>query len=132
MAYQYQNNLTNNYYPQQPMFPQPQGNVYVIQSSVEVANIPAGAGITAAICMQENILYMKSMQNGMPMFLAYKLIPYTESPKSSTTTDSTTLSLEDRIVELERQMATVSSSLKDNPKDTAKTATQQNNTNWDT
>jgi len=43
------------------MFPQPQGNVYVIQNSLEVANIPAGAGITAALCLQENLLYMKSM-----------------------------------------------------------------------
>lgn len=107
--------FTNNYYPQQPMFPQPQGNVYVIQNSVEVANIPAGAGITAALCLQENLLYMKSMQNGMPMFLAYKLTPYTESPKATaadTATTPTTPSVEDRLVELEKQVANLTEAAK--------------------
>lgn len=107
------------------MFPQPQGNVYVIQNSLEVANIPAGAGITAALCLQENLLYMKSMQNGTPMFLAYKLIPYTDSPKTSTEATTSTLSLEDRIIELEKQVAT----LKDDKKD-VKATTQI--ANWDT
>lgn len=40
----------NYYMPQQPIFPQPQGNVYMIQNSLEVANIPTGAGVTIAIC----------------------------------------------------------------------------------
>ena len=101
MAFQYQ---TNSYYPQQPMFPQPQGNVYVIQNSLEVANIPAGAGITAALCLQENLLYMKSMQNGMPVFLAYKLSPYTDSPKPTTDAGPTT---EERMNVLEKQIKTI-------------------------
>lgn len=115
---------TNNYYPQQPMFPQPQGNVYVIQNSVEVANIPAGAGITAALCLQENLLYMKSMQNGMPVFLAYKLSPYTESPKptDASAPPPATPSLEDRMVELEKQMTNLMNTLK----------TGKKNTDWDT
>lgn len=29
----------------QPLFPQPQGNVYNINSTLEVANVPVGAGI---------------------------------------------------------------------------------------
>ena len=101
MAFQYQ---TNSYYPQQPMFPQPQGNVYVIQNSLEVANIPAGAGITAALCLQENLLYMKSMQNGMPVFLAYKLSPYTDSPKPTTDAGPT---MEERMNVLEKQIKTI-------------------------
>ena len=49
----------NGFYP--PMFPQPCGNIYNIQNSLEVANIPTGAGMTAALCAPENILYLKVM-----------------------------------------------------------------------
>lgn len=37
-------NIPNFYNSQQPMFPQPNGNIYVISNSLEVANVPAGAG----------------------------------------------------------------------------------------
>lgn len=125
MAFPYQN---NTYYPQQPMFPQPQGNVYVIQNSLEVANIPAGAGVTVALCLQENLLYMKSMQNGMPVFLAYKLTPFTDSPK--TTNETTTApTLEDRITNLETQLSSVLDILGGN-KDVQKSTTT--NKQWDT
>ena len=128
MAFQYQ---TNSYYPQQPMFPQPQGNVYVIQNSLEVANIPAGVGITAALCPNEKLLYMKSMQNGMPVFLAYKLSPYTESPK--TTVESTEPTLEQRMTNLEKQLSAIITTLGgnnnvSNAKPNATTKTEQ----WDT
>lgn len=128
MAYPYSNNtLTNSYYPQQPMFPQPQGNVYIIQDSVEVANIPAGAGITAAICLQENLLYMKSMQNGMPMFLAYKLVPHSEQQKTTTEDTPPTVSLENRVIELEKQVQNLLNSTKENKKETKNSVS----TNWD-
>lgn len=126
MAFPYQN---NTYYPQQPMFPQPQGNVYVIQNSLEVANIPAGAGITAALCPQENLLYMKSMQNGMPVFLAYKLAPYNDSPKPTTPT------LEERMTTVENQLTTIVNALGGNNDVQQSTTTTQTNANakqWDT
>ena len=63
--------------PQQ-LFSQPQGNVYTINNTLEVANIPAGAGLSVALCLNEGLAYIKSMQNGQPMFWAYKLIPYVE------------------------------------------------------
>lgn len=128
MAFQYQ---TNSYYPQQPMFPQPQGNVYVIQNSLEVANIPAGVGITAALCLNENLLYMKSIQNGMPVFLAYKLSPYTDSPK--TTVEPAEPTLEQRMANLEKQLSAIITTLGgnnnvSNAKPNATTKTEQ----WDT
>ena len=46
----------------QPLFPQPQGNVYNINSSLEVANVPVGAGISVALCMPENVMFIKTMQ----------------------------------------------------------------------
>ena len=61
----------------------------MISNSLEVANIPAGVGITAAICQSENLLYLKTVQNGVPTFLAYKLSPYTENLKASNVNDIT-------------------------------------------
>lgn len=72
-----------NYSMSQPqqLFPQPQGNVYTINNTLEVANIPAGAGLSVALCLNEGLVYIKSLQNGQPMFWAYKLIPYVEEEK---------------------------------------------------
>lgn len=86
-----------------PMFPQPNGNVYTIQNSLEVANIPAGAGITAAICLQENLLYLKTIQNGVPTFLAYRITPYTEPPKQKTVAPQED-DLENRLTAIEKQL----------------------------
>lgn len=86
----------SNYSPQspqimtqgvQPLFPQPQGNVYNINSTLEVANVPVGAGISVALCMPENTMFIKTMQNGNPMFYPYKIMPYAneaEQPTQST------------------------------------------------
>lgn len=83
MANQYSN---YTYLPQQtpqysqPLFPQPQGNVYMINNSLEVANVPMGAGVSVAFCFPENLCYLKTMQNGNPIFKAYKIIPYDQEP----------------------------------------------------
>lgn len=77
---------TNNYmnYNQNPgfqpyqvtqYFPQPQGSIYMIGSSNDVANVPVGAGLSAAICLREGLIYLKTIQNGSPMLLGYKLNP---------------------------------------------------------
>lgn len=64
----------------QPLFPQPQGNVYNINSTLEMANVPVGAGISVALCMPENIMYIKAIQNGNPLLYPFKLVPFTQSP----------------------------------------------------
>ena len=95
--------VPNFYGSQQPMFPQPNGNIYVISNSLEVANVPAGAGITAALCQSEGLLYLKTVQNGVPTFLAYKLTPYTESPKMQQQEND----VESRLALLEKQISTL-------------------------
>lgn len=69
----------------QPLFPQPQGNVYNINSTLEVANVPVGAGISVALCMPENTMFIKTMQNGNPMFYPYKILPYANEAETQPT-----------------------------------------------
>ena len=72
----------NTFQPYQPAqyFPQPQGSIYMIGSSNEVANVPVGTGLSAAICLREGIIYLKTIQNGSPMLLGYKLSPLEGNP----------------------------------------------------
>jgi len=42
-------------------FPQPQGSIYMIANANDVANVPVGAGLSAAICLREGILYLKTI-----------------------------------------------------------------------
>lgn len=92
------------------LFPQPQGSVYTINNSLEVANVPMGVGLSLALCPSENLLYIKTMQNGSPMFMAYKLMPYETSKEKET--DTTNLladyqSYKKRVEELEKQLSTL-------------------------
>lgn len=83
MAFGFNSNVGNlpHYQPNQnlqSMFLQPQGNVYNINSTLEVANVPVGGGVSVALCIPENVMYIKTMQNGSPMFYPYKIIPLNE------------------------------------------------------
>jgi hypothetical protein len=55
----------NQFQQIQQMFPQPQGSVYSINSPIEIGNVPIGStGLSVAICLAENLMYIKSFQNG--------------------------------------------------------------------
>lgn len=86
-----------------PMFPQPNGNVYLIQNSLEVANIPTSGGLATVICMPENLMYIKTIQNGQPTLLAYTIAPY-EAPKA-TPASTQQPNLESRVAALEQQLS---------------------------
>lgn len=81
-------NNNNNFQPYQTTqyFPQPQGSIYTIASSRDISNVPVGAGLSAAICLQEGIIYLKTIQNGSPMLVGYRLSPLEGSPVNNTTT----------------------------------------------
>lgn len=87
----------------QPIFPAPQGNVYTINNTLEVANVPASSGLTVALCLNEGLMYIKSIQNGQPMFWAYKMVPYQEDKKEED---------EDRIKALEEKVNNLLKELK--------------------
>lgn len=106
----------------QPLFPQPQGNVYNINSTLEVANVPVGAGISVALCLNEGVMYIKTMQNGNPMFWAYRILPYdseqkTSPPEESSNKEENPLAaqfeqVDNRFVKLEKQVNDIQESLK--------------------
>ena len=62
-------------------FPQPQGNVYFVNNSLEVANIPMGAGLSMVLCPSEGTMYLKTLQGGAPSLIVYSIAPY-ESKES--------------------------------------------------
>ena len=56
----------------------------MIGSSNDVANVPVGAGLSAAICLSEGIMYLKTIQNGSPMLLGYRLCSLEDTNNSNT------------------------------------------------
>lgn len=68
-------NQINQPYPGQIVFPQPVGNVYNLNTANDIGNIPFGSNVSVGLCLSENIIYIKSLQNGIPMLLGYKLNP---------------------------------------------------------
>ena len=95
------------YYQQTPqLFPTPQGNVYFINNSLEIANIPMGTGVSAALCLSEKLVYLKTLQNGNPMLLVYNLEPYKNNEENNEN-DSIELILkkyDERLSDLEKRI----------------------------
>lgn len=91
----------------QQMFPQPQGSVYSINTPTEVGNVPIGStGLSVAICFPDQLMYIKSFQNGNPVIMAYRVLPYTKEeqvPKEPTPVAANPL--EERITKLETLLA---------------------------
>lgn len=73
---------------QQNMFPQPTGSVYNLSTASDIGNIPAGLGLSVGLCLQENLMYIKSLQNGSPMLLAYRLTPLEGAANTSVMMES--------------------------------------------
>lgn len=105
MANGFQNYSQTQQYPQQ-FFPQSQGSVYLINNSLEVANVPLSGGVSVAICMNEDSIYFKSLQNGAPVLMAYKLVPYSQENPQIKKDDLKEIvsSLVERIDKLESQL----------------------------
>ena len=85
----------------QNMFPQPQGSVYAINSPLELGNVPTGStGLSVAICLAENLMYIKSFQNGQPVIMAYRVSPFQKEDSkedSEPTTENRLAILEEKL-----------------------------------
>lgn len=64
-------------------FPQPQGNVYLVNNSLEVANVPMGAGLSMVLCPSEGTMYLKTLQGGAPTLIVYSIAPYEQKPEET-------------------------------------------------
>ena len=106
---------------QQPtFFPQSIGNVYNLSTATDIGNIPASTNLSVGLCLAENILYIKSLQNGAPMILSYRISPL-EGPAAPANTMSDTKTnqsvsdimkeYDERIVALKKEIAEIKSRL---------------------
>ena len=85
----------------QNMFPQPQGSVYAINSPLDIGNVPTGStGLSVAICFAENLMYIKSFQNGQPVIMAYRVSPFQKEdskPEPAQNTENRLAALEEKL-----------------------------------
>ena len=91
-------NQINQPYPGQIVFPQPVGNVYNLNSASDIGNVPFGGNVSVGLCLSENIVYIKSLQNGNPMLLGYRLSPIENLNTNSQTNQN--LNSDNRLEEL--------------------------------
>ena len=96
----------------QPILPQPNGNVYNINSSFEVANVPVGAGVSVALCMPENVMFIKTMQNGNPLFYPYKILPFNNEAEQTQPAATTETNYSSQIEECMNRIANLEKILK--------------------
>lgn len=91
----------------QQMFPQPQGSVYSINSPLDLGNVPIGStGLSVALCIPDNLMYIKSFQNGQPIVMAYTISPFQKDEKGaeSAPPPPTAPNLETRLDKLEEKL----------------------------
>ena len=62
----------------------------MINNSNEINSVPVGLGVSAAICLSEGIIYLKTIQNGAPMIVGYKLNSLDENTNSKMSMDANT------------------------------------------
>ena len=90
-------------------FPQPQGNVYLVNNSLEVSNVPMGAGLSMVLCPSEGTMYLKTLQGGAPSLIVYSIQPYESKPDSPPATDP---DLGAQVAELRAQVEALAKKLK--------------------
>lgn len=66
------------------IFPQPNGNVYVLNSINEMGGIPTTSGVAAGLCLNENKLVLKTIQNGAAAQIVYNISPETTEKEDMT------------------------------------------------
>lgn len=93
---------TNRFTPS--MFLTPQGNVYIVDSALEVANVPMGTGMSVAICPTENLMYLKMYQNGTPTISTYTLAPY-EQPTNNANIEKVLQNITQRLEKIEKSIS---------------------------
>ena len=93
--------------PQQ-MFIQPSGNVYQLNSSSDIDMVPVGNQmVSVGFCFNEGIIQFKTLQNGIPMVVAYQMTPIDakELAAKKAASQNAATSLENRIAKIEQLLS---------------------------
>ena len=111
-AAQINNMMLPNFQQNPILFPQPIGNVYNLNTTADIANVPTSAGISLGLCLNENILYIKALQNGAPALLAYRLGPIESNDIADDNKDNEKInkilqSFEARFSSFEKQLSNI-------------------------
>lgn len=107
---QISNMMMPNYQQNTILFPQPIGSVYNLNTAADIANVPTGAGVSLGLCLNENILYIKALQNGAPALLSYRLGPIETNEISEDSKDNERIkqilqSFEARFAAIEKELS---------------------------
>lgn len=93
------------------IFLPPVGNLYSLNTASDINSVPAGANLSVGLCLSENLMYIKSFQNGAPMLLGYRLSPIEGVITSSGTTEESTAgalkNYDERLDRIEAQLAKI-------------------------
>ena len=89
----------------QQRFPQPQGSVYAINSPLDIGNVPIGStGLSVAISLSDNLMYIKSFQNGQPIIMSYRITPFQKEEKKQEEVPEKENELTSRLAALEEKI----------------------------
>lgn len=102
-----QMNPIGNLQTQPNFFLQPIGNIYNLNTASEIGNVPAGANASVGLCLSENIMYIKSFQNGAPMLLGYRLSPIEGGITNEDTAEIISKKYDERFNKIEDQLAKI-------------------------
>lgn len=93
------------------IFLQPVGNLYSLNTASDINSVPAGANLSVGLCLSENLMYIKSFQNGAPMLLGYRLSPIEGVITSSGTAEENAAGAfkiyDERLDRIEAQLAKI-------------------------
>ena len=87
----------------QPYYPTPQGAIYFINNVQDLNNIPMTNGISAFMCLCDDKIYLRSMQNGVPSVIEYTMFTESTSENEKNSDLSKRLAaIEARLAQLEK------------------------------
>lgn len=86
----------------QTSFLNPAGAVYVTNTLQEANNVPVGMGTTVALCLPENLMYIKVSQNGVPLIKQFTLTAV--EPKTTADLEEENNNLKSHLASLEEEV----------------------------
>ena len=96
--------MAYNAYQSTQFFPQPQGNAFVINNSIEMANIPMSSNLSVILCPSEELMYVKTLQGSTPTVMAYKISPFVTKTENNNDLKNEVEALKKQISEISKKI----------------------------